>query len=116
MLNGFFGRSIDTKHITPTLRELGFPSMAESGWLTRSLEQPYPYDENYNGKISGKGVKESFLKIIDKVQVNDFSAELILKNLILKVDCMQRHSLFSIIQKNMLILKKSFYKILVCKL
>ena len=44
MKNGFSGRSIDTKYITPTLKELGLPSMAESGWLTRSLEQPYPYD------------------------------------------------------------------------
>jgi DNA (cytosine-5)-methyltransferase 1 len=33
---GFSGRTIDTKFITPTLKELGLPSMAESGWLTRS--------------------------------------------------------------------------------
>jgi DNA (cytosine-5)-methyltransferase 1 len=31
MENGFSGRSIDTKYITPTLRELGLPAMAESG-------------------------------------------------------------------------------------
>lgn len=43
MTDGFSGRSIDTKYITPTLKELNLPSMAESGWLTRSLEQPYPY-------------------------------------------------------------------------
>ncbi|MDQ7089227.1 MAG: hypothetical protein Q9M50_01065 [Methylococcales bacterium] len=41
--NGFSGRTIDTQFITPTLKELKLPSMAESGWLTRSLEQPYPY-------------------------------------------------------------------------
>ncbi|MGB5769798.1 MAG: DNA cytosine methyltransferase [Crocosphaera sp.] len=41
--NGFSGRTIDTQYITPTLKELGLPAMAESGWLTRSLEQPYPY-------------------------------------------------------------------------
>lgn len=58
--NGFSGRSIDTKYITPTLKKLGLPSMAESGWLTRSLEQPYPYDLNYEGKISNKAVKKSF--------------------------------------------------------
>lgn len=32
---GFSGRTIDTKYITPTLKELNLPSMAESGWLTR---------------------------------------------------------------------------------
>lgn len=68
MKNGFSGRSIDTKYITPTLKELGLPSMAESGWLTRSLEQPYPYDMNYKGKISDIKVKNAFLKIVDFIQ------------------------------------------------
>ena len=68
MKNGFSGRSIDTKYITPTLKELGLLSMAESGWLTRSLEQPYPYTLKYEGEISGKNMKESFLKIIDSFQ------------------------------------------------
>jgi DNA (cytosine-5)-methyltransferase 1 len=31
MKNGFSARTIDTKFITPTLRELGLPAMAESG-------------------------------------------------------------------------------------
>lgn len=68
MENGFSGRTIDTKYITPTLKELGLPSMAESGWLTRSLEQPYPYTLDYNGKISNKKVKLAFLKILDYIQ------------------------------------------------
>jgi len=63
--NGFSGRSIDTKYITPTLKSLGLPSMSESGWLTRSLEQPFPYLMDYQGKIGGKGVKEAFLSILD---------------------------------------------------
>ena len=58
MDQGFSGRSIDTKYITPTLKELGLTSMSESGWLTRSLEQPYPYDFKYQGKISK--VKDEF--------------------------------------------------------
>ncbi len=33
MPNGFSIRTIDTQYITPTLKELGLPSMAESGWL-----------------------------------------------------------------------------------
>jgi DNA (cytosine-5)-methyltransferase 1 len=68
MEGGFSARTLDTKYITPTLKELGLPSMAESGWLTRSLEQPYPYTLNYEGEISGKGMKEAFLKIIDSFQ------------------------------------------------
>jgi DNA (cytosine-5)-methyltransferase 1 len=71
MKKGFSARSIDTKFITPTLKELGLPSMAESGWLTRSLEQPYPYTSDYEGEISGKGMKESFLKTIDFIEVVD---------------------------------------------
>ena len=61
MEGGFSGRSIDTKQITPTLKELKLTSMAESGWLTRSLEQPYPYTKQYNGKI-GK-LKNPFLML-----------------------------------------------------
>ena len=68
MENGFSGRTIDTKYITPTLKELKLPSMSESGWLTRSLEQPYPYTLDYNGKISNKKVKLAFLQILDYVE------------------------------------------------
>src|SRR3989344_5806071 len=70
MKNGFSARTIDTKYITPTLKELGLLSMAESGWLTRSLEQPYPYILKYEGEISGKGMKEAFLRVIDAFQKN----------------------------------------------
>jgi DNA (cytosine-5)-methyltransferase 1 len=82
MANGFSGRSIDTKQITPTLKEIGLPSMNETGWLTRSLEQPYPYNLNYEGKISGKGRKEAFLKAVDFLQNNPIKAEEILKVLL----------------------------------
>lgn len=68
MKNGFSGRTIDTKYITPTLKELNLPSMAESGWLTRSLEQPFPYNLDYQGHIQNLVVKEAFLKIIDCIQ------------------------------------------------
>ena len=70
MKNGFSGRSIDTKYITPTLKQLKLPSMAESGWLTRSLEQPYPYDQKYIGKIGKIEVRNAFLSIVDFVQHN----------------------------------------------
>ena len=42
--------------------------MAESGWLTRSLEQPYPYNLDYNGKIRGENVKKSFLNILNLIE------------------------------------------------
>lgn len=77
---GFSGRSFDTMFVTPVLKELGLPSMSESGWLTRSLEQSYPYDYNYNGKISG-GCKMPFLELLDYVQENPNKALEMLQNL-----------------------------------
>lgn len=82
MNGGFSGRTIDYNFITPTLKELGLPSMAESGWLTRSLEQPYPYNLDYNGKISDKIVKEAFLNVLDFVENNSTSAQNILRLLL----------------------------------
>lgn len=70
MPNGFSGRSIDTKFITPTLKSLGLPSMAESGWLTRSFEQPFPYTMEYQGNISGEGVKKAFLGILNFIETS----------------------------------------------
>lgn len=85
MEGGFSGRTIDTQYITPTLKKLGLPAMAESGWLTRSLEQPYPYTINYNGKISDKVVKNAFLQIIDVVQSKPENAEVFLRFLLHQV-------------------------------
>jgi DNA (cytosine-5)-methyltransferase 1 len=80
---GFSGRSFDTKHITPNMKKLGLPSMAESGWLTRSLEQAAPYDTNFPGKISG-GVKDAFLNVLMNIEVNSFSPTTVLTYLINK--------------------------------
>lgn len=84
MAGGFSGRSIDTQQITPTLKRLGYPSMAESGWLTRSLEQPYPYTMSYNGAIGG-GVRDSFLTILDLIERSQLDAEEAAKFLLHKV-------------------------------
>lgn len=89
---GFSGRSFDTKYVTPTLKKLGLPSMAESGWLTRSLEQPFPYTLNYNGKISG-GTKEPFLKTLDYVEKNEEKALLMLQYLLFVVDSQRKKNL-----------------------
>ncbi len=66
--NGYSGRTFDTKYITPFLKKAKFPSMAESGWLTRSLEQKVPYDNNYSGAIRPQSLKTTFLSIIDYIQ------------------------------------------------
>lgn len=80
--NGFSGRSFDTAYVTPTLKELGLPSMAESGWLTRSLEQAYPYDENFNGKITPVELKKSFLAVVAFIETGLPNAEIALKILL----------------------------------
>jgi len=65
---GYSGRTFDTKYITPFLKSVKFPAMAESGWLTRSLEQKVPYDSNYSGAIRPDSLKTAFLETIDFIQ------------------------------------------------
>ncbi len=90
--NGFSGRTIDTKYITPTLKKLGLPAMSETGWLTRSLEQAQPYTLNYRGNISNSDVKTAFLKILDYVQVyHPIQAETILVILLKKIIKENKH-------------------------
>ncbi|HCZ36304.1 MAG TPA: DNA cytosine methyltransferase, partial [Cytophagales bacterium] len=66
--NGYSGRTFDSKFITPFLKSVKFPAMAESGWLTRSLEQKVPYDSNYSGAIRPDSLKTAFLQTIDFIQ------------------------------------------------
>lgn len=73
--NGFSGRSFDTKVVTPTLKKLGLPSMAESGWLTRSLEQAYPYTLDYRGKIANKNLKNAFLQLLHIVESHEIKQD-----------------------------------------
>lgn len=65
---GYSGRTFDSNYVTPFLKKQNFPSMAESGWLTRSLEQKRPYDLSYPGAINPKPVKDAFLSLLDQVQ------------------------------------------------
>lgn len=96
MEGGFSGRTFDRKNVTPELARLGLPAMAETGWLTRSLEQPYPYDLNYNGKIAG-GLKEPFLQSLDYVQKNPNKAKNMLRILLNKVIEMVKSESVSIV-------------------
>lgn len=76
---GFSGRGLDSRIITPFLREQRFPNMQSgSGWLTRSLEQSRPYDLSYPGNIRPTAVKRAFLALIDGVQNQGLSAESVL--------------------------------------
>jgi DNA (cytosine-5)-methyltransferase 1 len=76
MLNGYSGRTFDTKYVTPFFKKV-FPhiAMKESGWLTRSLEQPYPFTLDYPGHIKNKEVKDAFLQILNDVEVNKADPE-----------------------------------------
>lgn len=83
MSGGFSGRVLDTRVVTPFLRERDFPYMASgTGWLTRSLEQPAPYTPDYPGNIRPASVKRAFLSIIDGVQTGGAPAEPVLRGLL----------------------------------
>ncbi|MCC7130015.1 MAG: hypothetical protein B6D39_05540 [Anaerolineae bacterium UTCFX2] len=71
MKDGYSGRTFDTKYVTPFLKEK-FPhfAMAESAWLTRSLEQPRPYNLDFPGRIRNKVLKTAFLKTLDRIQTD----------------------------------------------
>jgi DNA (cytosine-5)-methyltransferase 1 len=73
---GYSARSYDTRYITPFLKEF-FPKIAmkESGWLTRSIEQPHPFFLDFPGKIQNKEVKTAFLQILDDVENKNANPE-----------------------------------------
>lgn len=80
---GYSGRSVDTKYITPFLLDVGFPAMKESGWLTRSLEQAVPYNLDYPGSIKNKKLKDAFLSILDNIETYNKPAEQYLQVLLI---------------------------------
>lgn len=71
--NGFGGRTIDSKYITPFLKSKDFPAMAESGWLTRAFEHPEPYTLDYKISLKKKTLAKTFLQLVDNVQTKDVS-------------------------------------------
>lgn len=68
---GYAGRIFDAKNVTPFLRSKSFPCMAESGWLTRSLEQKRPYDRDYSGAIKPLALKNAFLGLLEEIHEAD---------------------------------------------
>ncbi|MBO1581586.1 hypothetical protein [Bacillus sp. XF8] len=73
--NGYSGRGIDTRFITPFMKSANFPAMSESGWLTRSLEQNAPYLLEYRGSIRPLELKTAFLSILNNVEENGADAD-----------------------------------------
>lgn len=82
--NGFSGRGYDTNYITPVLKKNNLPSMSESAYLTRSIEQPHPLDRGFPGKIRDTLTKNSFLEIINIFQNEPSYCEGILDYLIIE--------------------------------
>lgn len=78
MEGGFAGRGRDAQYITPFMKDKGFPSMAETAWLTRSIEQPAPFNLDFPGRITPSSVKIAFLQLINSVQVENVDAEQVL--------------------------------------
>lgn len=64
--------------------------MAESGWLTRSLEQPYAYTLKYNGKISNKEVKKAFLELVDAIETKNLNPKYLLVELLKQILIIQK--------------------------
>ncbi len=75
IIGGYSGRTFDTAYITPFLKAHHFPAMAESGWLTRSLEHKVAYDKNYTGAIKPAVLKEAFLDVMADVEEDGGDAE-----------------------------------------
>ncbi|NBI42600.1 DNA methyltransferase [[Haemophilus] felis] len=98
---GYSGRTFDSQYITPFLKKYKFPAMAESGWLTRSLEQKVMYDEHYTGAIKPDNLKSAFLIVIKYIQkgngLNDLLSYifqgLILQRNAQKIDLAKPHNL-----------------------
>ena len=79
MNQGFSGRGLDQRAVTPFLRENKFPYMqAGSGWLTRSLEQNHPYTYDYPGVITPPDLKGAFLEVVNLVEKQKVSAKVCL--------------------------------------
>ncbi|MBC8520896.1 MAG: DNA methyltransferase [Methanomicrobia archaeon] len=75
-VGGYSARVFDTKYITPFLKKR-FPriAMKESGWLSRSIEQPHPFTLDFPGKVRDERVKYCFLHILNDIEENNADAE-----------------------------------------
>ena len=65
-------------------------------WLTRSLEQPYPYTLDYEGKIRNKTVKDAFLQILNDIEENKADPEKYLQAIFSALITLMKESKISI--------------------
>jgi len=73
---GYSARTFDTRYITPFFKEkFRRLAMKESGWLTRSIEQPHPFTLDFPGRIRNKTVKDAFLQILNDIEKNKANPE-----------------------------------------
>lgn len=73
---GYSGRGFDTKYVTPFMKaHFRRLAMKESGWLTRSIEQPHAFTRDFPGKIRNNQVKEAFLQILEDIETKQASAD-----------------------------------------
>lgn len=73
---GYSGRTLDTKFITPFFKKYFTRfAMKESGWLTRSLEQPLPFTLEFPGKIKNMNIKRAFLEILHDIETKKAKPE-----------------------------------------
>ncbi len=86
---GYSGRTYDTKYVTPFIKSrFRRLAMKESGWLTRSIEQPHPFYRDFPGKIKNEQVKTAFLSILEDIEEHNGSPEQYLVSLfILLINC-----------------------------
>lgn len=82
---GYSGRTFDSHYVTPFLRSKSFPNMAESGWLTRSLEQKVPYNLDYPGAIQPRELKVAFLNLLDEISETDIDIDAAFEYLLFKL-------------------------------
>ncbi len=69
LTGGYSGRRYDTQWVTPFMQQhFARYAMAESGWLTRSLEQPQAFTLDFQGKVRDQEVKRAFLLILDDIE------------------------------------------------
>ena len=69
---GYSGRTYDTKYVTPFMKaRFHRLAMKESGWLTRSIEQPHPFNRQFPGKIRDERVKDAFLRILEDIEEHE---------------------------------------------
>lgn len=84
--DGYSGRTLDTNVVTPWLKK-HFRRFApkESGWLTRSIEQPHPFTKDFPGKIRNTLVKAAFLSIFEDVEEKGLDQQIYLTAFIIRL-------------------------------